>query len=181
MSFDVFVGIGGNLGDSAATVHLAMTQLAALPVSHLLQSSSLYRSAPITGALERAAGAPPEATGTALPFAGAPQPDYVNAVAKLETDLAPADLLASLLAIEARHGRQRSVADAPRTLDLDVLLYGDLVIAQPGLSVPHPRMHLRAFVLIPLIEIAPDCVIPGHGLARECLSRLPGQRVEVFA
>jgi 2-amino-4-hydroxy-6-hydroxymethyldihydropteridine diphosphokinase len=110
-----------------------------------------------------------------------PQPDYVNAVAALETELAPAALLASLFALESRHGRERSVADAPRTLDLDLLLYGDMVVNQPGLTVPHPRMHLRAFVLKPLLEIAPDCEIPGHGKAADCLSRLTGQRVEVLA
>jgi 2-amino-4-hydroxy-6-hydroxymethyldihydropteridine diphosphokinase len=155
-----FIGLGSNLGDSAATMRRAFAELARLPGTRLLRSSSLYRTAPI---------------------AAEPQPDYVNAVAALETDLTPEELLASLLALEARHGRERSVPDAPRTLDLDLLSYGDQVIAQPGLTVPHPRMHLRAFVLKPLIEIAPDCEIPGHGLARECLSRLPGQRVEVLA
>ncbi len=155
-----FIGIGSNLGDSAATVRRAFAELAQLPATQLLKSSSLYRTAPISAD---------------------PQPDYINAVAELDTELAAADLLASLLALEARHGRERSVADAPRTLDLDLLLYGDQVVAQPSLAVPHPRMHLRAFVLKPLIEIAPDCEIPGHGLARDCLSHLPGQRVEVLA
>jgi 2-amino-4-hydroxy-6-hydroxymethyldihydropteridine diphosphokinase len=157
-----FIGLGSNLGDSAATIRRAFAELAQLPGTQLLKSSSLYRTAPIAADADA-------------------QPDYVNAVAELDTDLSPIDLLASLLALEARHGRERSVADAPRTLDLDLLLYGDQVIVQPGLTVPHPRMHLRAFVLKPLIEIAPDCEIPGLGPARDCLSRLPGQRVEVLA
>lgn len=155
-----FVGVGSNLGDSAGTVRAAVAELGNLPHSRLLKSSSLYQTAPI---------------------ADTPQPDYVNAVAEIETDLTPEELLAVLLAIEARHGRKRSVADAPRTLDLDLLLYGNLVIDRAGLTVPHPRMHLRSFVLKPLLEIAPDCEIPGHGSARACLSNLPDQRVEVLA
>jgi 2-amino-4-hydroxy-6-hydroxymethyldihydropteridine diphosphokinase len=158
MAVDCFIGLGGNLGDSAATIRAALAELAQLPGCSLLTSSSLYRTAPI---------------------AEMAQPDYVNAVAKLAATLAPPALLAALLAVEAQHGRRRSVADAPRTLDLDLLLYGDETIAEPGLTVPHPRMHLRAFVLRPLVEIAPDCIIPGHGLARDCLAVITGQRVEV--
>jgi 2-amino-4-hydroxy-6-hydroxymethyldihydropteridine diphosphokinase len=154
-----FIGIGSNLGDSAATVRRAFAELAQLATTQLLRTSSLYCSAPIAAEI---------------------QPDYINAVAELDTGLAPAELLTALLALEARHGRERSVADAPRTLDLDLLLYGEQIIVQPGLTVPHPRMHLRAFVLKPLIEIAPDCEIPGLGPARDRLSRLPGQRVEVL-
>jgi 2-amino-4-hydroxy-6-hydroxymethyldihydropteridine diphosphokinase len=155
-----FVGLGSNLGDSAATVRSALQELGSLSASTLLARSSIYRTAPI---------------------APDPQPDYINAVAELDTALAPAALLASLLALEARHGRVRPAPNAPRTLDLDLLLYGDRVIDEPGLTVPHPRMHERAFVLRPLIEIAPDCVIPGRGLARDCLSQTSSQRVEVLA
>jgi 2-amino-4-hydroxy-6-hydroxymethyldihydropteridine diphosphokinase len=158
MAVDCFIGLGSNLGDSAATIRAALTELAELPGCSLVTRSSLYRTAPI---------------------AEMAQPDYVNAVAKLATDLAPTALLAALLALEARHGRKRPVADAPRTLDLDLLLYGDHVIAEPGLTVPHPRMHLRAFVLRPLVEIAPDCAIPGRGLARDCLAEITDQRVEL--
>jgi 2-amino-4-hydroxy-6-hydroxymethyldihydropteridine diphosphokinase len=154
-----FIGLGANLGDSAGMLRQAIAELDLIPDCRMLLASSFYRTAPI---------------------AQTPQPDYVNAVAKLDTMLAPAELLSQLLALEARHGRVRSVADAPRTLDLDLLLYGDLVLDQPGLKLPHPRMHQRAFVLVPLIEIAPECAIPGHGLAKDCLSRLQGQRIEVM-
>ena len=156
----IFVGLGSNLGDSAGTIRAALAELSQLPGCRVIGQSSLYRTAPISAV---------------------PQPDYVNAVAELETGLSPAELMSALLALEARHGRRRTVADAPRTLDLDLLLYGDRVLDRPGLILPHPRMHLRAFVLRPLVEIAPDCVIPGHGPARDCLARLTGQRVEVLA
>ena len=119
--------------------------------------SSLYRSAPV---------------------GYANQPDFVNAVAQLETGLEPKRLLAGLLAIETRHGRRRSFANAPRTLDLDLLLFGEERIAVPGLTVPHPRMHERAFVLMPLLEIAPQAHIPGHGKAADLLERCPPQAVE---
>jgi 2-amino-4-hydroxy-6-hydroxymethyldihydropteridine diphosphokinase len=154
-----FVGLGSNLGDSAAIVRNALVELGQMSASTLLANSSLYRTAPI---------------------AADAQPDYVNAVAELDTALAPAALLANLLALEARHGRLRTAPDAPRTLDLDLLLYGDRVIDEPGLTVPHPRMHERAFVLRPLAEIAPDCVIPGRGLVRDWLAQTSGQRVEAL-
>jgi 2-amino-4-hydroxy-6-hydroxymethyldihydropteridine diphosphokinase len=159
MAVTSFIGLGSNLGDSAGMLRDAIMELDRMPDCSMLQASSLYRTAPI---------------------AQTPQPDYINAVARLDTALEPAELLSQLLALEARHGRVRSVADAPRTLDLDLLLYGDLVVDRPGLRLPHPRMHQRAFVLVPLIEIAPECAIPGHGLARDCLARLSGQRVEVM-
>jgi 2-amino-4-hydroxy-6-hydroxymethyldihydropteridine diphosphokinase len=156
----VFVGLGSNLGDSAMSVRSALAELGKMRASTLFANSSLYRTAPL---------------------AADAQPDYVNAVAELDTALAPAALLASLLALESQYGRVRPSPNAPRTLDLDLLLYGDRVIDEPGLTVPHPRMHERAFVLRPLVEIAPDCVIPGHGLARDCLSQVSSQRVEVLA
>jgi 2-amino-4-hydroxy-6-hydroxymethyldihydropteridine diphosphokinase len=113
-----------------------------LPQTRLLRASSLYRTAPI-GLL--------------------PQPDFVNAVALVATHLPPRDLLLALHAQEAAQGRRRGVPNAPRTLDLDLLLYADEKMATPDLVLPHPRMHLRAFVLVPLQEIAPDLRIPGRG------------------
>jgi 2-amino-4-hydroxy-6-hydroxymethyldihydropteridine diphosphokinase len=106
------------------------------------------------------------------------QPDFINAVAMLETMLAPHALLDGLLAIERRHGRVREFLNAPRTLDLDVLLYGDLVLHEHGLTLPHPRMHERAFVLLPLAEIAPDAVIPGKGRVADLLHGCHDQRLE---
>jgi 2-amino-4-hydroxy-6-hydroxymethyldihydropteridine diphosphokinase len=129
-----YVGIGSNLQDPRAQVRAAFQELDRLPHTRLVRKSSLYRSAP----------------------AGyAAQPDFINAVAQLETGLPAERLLAELQEVEARHGRQRSFANAPRTLDLDLLLYGDARIDSPGLTVPHPRMHDRTFVLKPLLEIAP--------------------------
>ncbi len=152
-----YVGIGANLDDPAARVHGAFATLAAMPKTRLLKHSSLYRTEP-QGYRE--------------------QPDFVNAVAEIETGLAPADLLAALQALETRAGRARSFRDAPRTLDLDLLLYGNERIDQPGLVVPHPRMHERAFVLVPLLEIAPRADIPGRGPAQQCLAKIPPQAVE---
>lgn len=129
----VFVGLGANLGDARRSVEQGLLALAALPLTHLVARSSLYRSAPH------------EASG----------PDYVNAVAELHTALGPDALLRELQAIELRHGRERPYRHAPRTLDLDLLLYGQRRLDQPGLVVPHPRLHERAFVLQPLLEIAP--------------------------
>jgi 2-amino-4-hydroxy-6-hydroxymethyldihydropteridine diphosphokinase len=134
----VFVGLGANLGDAAATVSAAMDALAALAGTVCIARSSLYRSAPVD-----AAG-----------------PDYVNAVVELRTQQQPAVLLRSLQAVEARFGRERPYPNAPRTLDLDLLLYGERRIDTPDLVVPHPRWRQRAFVLVPLAEIAPELVGP---------------------
>jgi len=109
----------------------------------------------------------------------ADQPDFVNAVVMLDTDLAPHELLDALLEIEKAAGRERSFPNAPRLLDLDLLLYGDQIIGAPGLDVPHPRMHERAFVLAPLVEIAPDAVVPGHGRAVDLLRAVGDQDVRV--
>lgn len=128
-----YVGIGGNLGDAQATVRRAIEALAQLPGTHRAASSSLYRSAPV------------DAGG----------PDFVNAVAALDTTLTAPALLAALQRIEQAEGRERPYRNAPRTLDLDLLLYGDGRIDSPTLVVPHPRMRQRAFVLQPLAEIAP--------------------------
>jgi 2-amino-4-hydroxy-6-hydroxymethyldihydropteridine diphosphokinase len=150
-----YIGIGANLGDARANVEDALARLAALPVSTLLRRSSSYRSAPIDSSGD----------------------DYINAVACIDTALAPLDLLAALQAIELAHGRERPYRNAPRTLDLDVLLYGDLQIDLPSLRVPHPRMRERAFVLAPLLEIATDAEIPGHGPARQFLAGVAGQTI----
>jgi 2-amino-4-hydroxy-6-hydroxymethyldihydropteridine diphosphokinase len=106
------------------------------------------------------------------------QPDFINAVAEIQTMLGARALLEALLAIETRFGRRREFPGAPRTLDLDLLLYGDRVIAEPGLVVPHPRMHERAFVLAPLAEIAPDIAIPGKGRAGALLAACSDQKIE---
>jgi 2-amino-4-hydroxy-6-hydroxymethyldihydropteridine diphosphokinase len=157
VSVKAFDGLGANLGEPEAQVRQAIRALGGIPATRVLAASSLYGSAPV-GVGE--------------------QPDFVNAVASVETGLSPRALLGELLAIEARFGRQREFPGAPRTLDLDLLLFGDRVIAEPGLVVPHPRMHERAFVLAPLAEIAPDAVVPGKGRAAELLRRCKDQRIE---
>jgi 2-amino-4-hydroxy-6-hydroxymethyldihydropteridine diphosphokinase len=134
----VFVGLGANLGDAAATVRAAFEALNELPHTACVARSSLYRSAPV------------DAQGA----------DYINAVAQLRTGLLPTALLKQLQAIEERFGRKRPYRNAPRTLDLDLLLYGSRRIATPLLTVPHPRMRERAFVLVPLAEIAPELTLP---------------------
>jgi len=152
-----FVAFGANLGDPVASFGHACAALDALPGTRLLRRSSLYRSA--------ALGTTDE------------QPDYLNAVVELHTTLAAAALLAHLFDIEREAGRTREAQRAPRTLDLDLLLYDDEVIREPGLEVPHPRMHERAFVLLPLAEIAPDACIPGHGAAAALLPQVAGQAI----
>jgi len=137
-----YVALGANLDDPAATVLAAFGALANLPDSRLVHTSSLYRTAPV---------------GIAA------QPDFINAVAALETLLAPADLLEALFDLEHRFGRIRAEKNGPRTLDLDLLLYGELEFDLPQLTLPHPRLHLRAFVLHPLAEIAPDLCLPRRG------------------
>jgi 2-amino-4-hydroxy-6-hydroxymethyldihydropteridine diphosphokinase len=152
-----FIALGSNLDNPASQVRAAFDELAELPSSHLLMRSSLYRSAPI-GRLD--------------------QPDFLNAVAQIETGLSPHDLLKALFEIERRHGRVRKYANAPRTLDLDLLIYDNLECNDPGLILPHPRMHQRAFVLQPLLEIAPHTRVPGHGSVAELLAACAGQRLE---
>jgi 2-amino-4-hydroxy-6-hydroxymethyldihydropteridine diphosphokinase len=130
-----YVGIGSNLEEPETQVRKAFDELDRMPHTRLVKKSSLYRSAPLGHAA---------------------QPDFVNAVAQLETGLPAERLLAELQEIEARHGRRRSFPNAPRTLDLDVLLFGGASLALPALTIPHPRMHERAFVLKPLVEISPE-------------------------
>ena len=154
----IFVGLGANLGAAAASVRAALTQLGGLPETSLVAASALYCSAPF------------EAAG----------PDYVNAVAELRSTLEPADLLTQLQGLEQRFGRQRPHRNAPRTLDLDLLFYGVRQIAGPLLTLPHPRAHQRAFVLAPLVALAPDWRLPDGRTAAQALAALgadPAQRV----
>ena len=150
-----YVGIGANLGDARATVAAAIAALGRLPGCVLRQVSSLYRTAPV------------DATG----------PDFFNAVAALASHQSPEALLAALQAIEQAFGRQRPFHHAPRTLDLDLLLHGEARRATPRLTLPHPRLHLRAFVLQPLLEIAPDLAVPGLGALAAWLPATAGQSV----
>jgi len=157
MKHVAFIGLGSNLDDPVAQVSRALDALDDLPQTYVVRHSSLYRSAPV-GYLQ--------------------QPDFINAVAQLETELTPRALLDALLALEQDSGRTREFCNAPRTLDLDVLLYDDLKHHEHGLTIPHPQMHLRAFVLQPLLEIAPDCVIPGIGKASDAARQCTGQILE---
>jgi len=151
-----FVGLGANLDDPRGRIAAAIRAIAALPGTRLVALSSLYRSAPV------------DAGG----------PDYLNAVAELGTTLTPAALLAALQSIEAGQGRERPYRNAPRTLDLDLLLYGSQVLDTPQLRVPHPRMHARAFVLVPLAEIDATLAIPGRPPLADLLRDCAGQGIE---
>ena len=149
------IGLGANLGDPAAAIARAVEAIAHLPGCTLVAVSPSYRTAPV------------DATG----------PDFVNAVALVDTTLPAAGLLAQLLAIEQQAGRERPSRNAPRTLDLDLLLYGDARVDTPALQVPHPRMHLRAFVLVPLLDVWPGAVVPGRGPVRELLAQVRDQPI----
>jgi 2-amino-4-hydroxy-6-hydroxymethyldihydropteridine diphosphokinase len=151
-----FIALGANLGDPVATVQAAILALRALPETEFVAASSLYRTAPV--GLRH-------------------QPDFINAVVELLAVSPAPTFLETLFAIEARFGRQRSVKNAPRTLDLDLLLFGDEVRDDPWLTLPHPRLHERAFVLAPLAEIAPALVIPGRGAVGDLLARCAEQRI----
>ena len=150
------IGLGANLNDPAAQVEYALAELDRLPGTRLLTRSALYASAPV-GYVD--------------------QPDFINAVAQVETRLAPRALLAALIDIEHRQGRERSFRNAPRTLDLDLLLYGAAHFHEEALTLPHPRMCDRGFVLLPLLEIAPDTWIPGRGPAVDWLAACADQSV----
>ena len=155
-----YVGLGSNLAHPRCQLARAASRLGRLPHTRLLMLSPSYVTAPL-GTTE-------------------PQPDYVNAVAKLSTALRPRALLACLLAIERRQGRRRVAGEArhaARPLDLDLLLYGRLRLRLPALVLPHPRMHERAFVLRPLLDVAPAATIPRRGLARQLLPGVRGQRI----
>jgi 2-amino-4-hydroxy-6-hydroxymethyldihydropteridine diphosphokinase len=152
----VFVGLGANLGDAAATVQTAFDELAALPGTQLVARSSLYRTAPV------------DAQG----------PDFINGVAELRSTLEPEALLLALQAIEARHDRQRPYRNAPRTLDLDLLFVGERVLQSATLTLPHPRLHQRAFVLEPLLELAPDWAHPSLGALAVHRAGTAGQAIQ---
>jgi 2-amino-4-hydroxy-6-hydroxymethyldihydropteridine diphosphokinase len=145
------VALGSNLDDPRAQVERGFVALAALPQTTLSARSRLYRT---------------------KPWGVADQPDFINAAARLETTLAPRALLDALLAIEAGAGRVRGARNGPRILDLDLLLYGDRIIDEPDFVLPHPRLHERAFVLLPLTDVAPGLEIPGHGCVADLLARL---------
>lgn len=148
-----YVALGANLGDAQAAVRQALRELDTLPQTRVLRASALYRSAPV------------EASG----------PDYINAVAELRTSLSAHELLAQLQRLEQQAGRERPWRNAPRTLDLDILLYGGLQLDDPMLTLPHPRMWERAFVLRPLADIAPALVSPQQ------LQRVAQQRITRLA
>jgi len=152
MTVRAYVAVGANLGDARATVLRAMTDLGFLSEARVVACSSLYRSAPV------------DATG----------PDFINAVVELETGLAPEALLQELQRLELGAGRERPYRNAPRTLDLDLLYYGDVVMETDALTLPHPRIHERAFVLLPLAEIAPGRVSDAtlKRVADQCIERL---------
>ncbi|HSB22406.1 MAG TPA: 2-amino-4-hydroxy-6-hydroxymethyldihydropteridine diphosphokinase [Burkholderiaceae bacterium] len=150
-----FVGVGANLGDARAQVLRGIAALRELPSTRVVICSGLYASAPVD----------------------APGPDYVNAVVALDTTLAPAKLLGHLQRIESRHGRVRSTPKAPRTLDLDLLAYDDARSDDPALTLPHPRLHRRAFALVPLLEIAPHLRLEGLGPLSTWLPGVADQKV----
>lgn len=151
-----YIGIGANLGDARDQVERAIARIGELPTSSLTAQSSLFRTAPV------------EAGGE----------DYINAVVKLETSLTASALLNHLQAIEQDFGRERPYANAPRTMDLDLLLYGQTTMKSDKLTVPHPRMTQRAFVLIPLLQIDPFIQIPGKGAAHSFVPAVAGQSIQ---
>ena len=154
-----FVGLGGNLGEAAGTLRAAVQVLDGLPHTRVVRASRLFRT-PAWGLEDQA--------------------DFINGVAMLETTLGARELLDALLATERQFGRERDPAQrwGPRTLDLDLLLYADEVIDMPGLRLPHPHLHERAFALVPLLEIAPDILIPGHGPAQRALDGLETSAIQ---
>lgn len=156
----VFIALGSNLENPLSQVRRGIMLLASLESSRLVKRSSLYRTAPM---------------------GHTDQPDFINAVVQLETHLAPHDLLEALLEIEHTCGRVRTFSNAPRILDLDILLFENLQHSDTSLILPHPRMHERAFVLQPLLEIAEDCVIPGRGPAAGYLAACANQSLECIA
>lgn len=145
------IALGANIGEPLRQIEAGFQALAALPGTRLKARSSLYRSAPV---------------------GYADQPDFINAVALIDTTLEPHALLEALLSIERVNGRVREFPNAPRTLDLDIVLYGDVVIHDPGLTIPHARMLERAFVMLPLAEVAPEMQVPGQGRVSELAARV---------
>ena len=154
---DAYIGIGSNLEIPVQQVQQALIELDKIRNTRLTQASPLYRSAPL---------GPPD------------QPDYINAVAAVTTTLSPDDLLDDLQTIEHKHQRVRTIRWGPRTLDLDLLLYDSLRQDEPRLTLPHPRMHERIFVLQPLYDIAPELEIPGRGALKTLLQQCPPLSIE---
>lgn len=154
---NAFIAIGSNLQQPQLQVEYAIQAISGLPETRLVKHSSLYRTAPV---------------------GYDNQPDFINAVAEVETSLTPHELLYELLALETGRGRERPFANAPRVLDLDLLLYNGTMITSPELTLPHPRMHTRGFVMIPLAEIAPELMISGHGLVTALADSCKNQGVE---
>jgi 2-amino-4-hydroxy-6-hydroxymethyldihydropteridine diphosphokinase len=151
-----YIGIGANLGDACANVKAAIDNIGRLRGTHLRAQSSLFRTAPID----------------------APGNDYINAVLSIDTALSPDELLTELQALERDAGRERLYQNAPRTLDLDLLLYGQQTISSARLAVPHPRMTQRAFVLIPLLQLDPGIMIPGMGAAHAFTPGVAAQSIQ---
>ena len=151
-----YVGLGANLGDALATLRAAAAALKSLPGVAAVSASAVYRTAPLD-----AAG-----------------PDFLNAVVRLECRHSAHELFEQLRAIEHAHGRERPYRHAPRTLDLDLLLWGDAKISTAELTVPHPRLHQRAFVLVPLAELDPGVTLPGQGGLAPLLAAVAGQPIE---
>jgi len=155
----VWIGLGSNLGNSLELVREALKQLDLVPGIRVLRASSAYRSRPLDVASE--------------------QPEFINGVAELEVHMQPLQLLNLLLQLEKAMGRTRTGQGCqPRLIDLDLLLFNDCMIDRPELTVPHPRLHKRAFVLLPLCQLSPTLVIPGRGMAEQCLAALDNQEVE---
>lgn len=155
-----YIGLGANLGDREAGINKALVELVRSGAGRLTRVSSLYETEPV-GIRE--------------------QPDFLNAVAEIETETAPAELLAALREIERKVGREKTFKWGPRVIDLDILLYGDTSLAEDNLEIPHPEMHRRAFVLTPLAEIAPQAKHPVSGLtAREMSERTGGEGVRKY-
>ena len=152
----VYIGLGSNLENPEQQVRQALIEIGDLPETRLAASSGLYRSAPV---------------------GPGPQDDYINAVALVQTHLDPQDLLAKLQALETHHGRERTLRWGPRTLDLDILLYGEYRISSPALEVPHPRLAERNFVLFPLSEVAPSLILPDGTRLAELLANVPSRGI----
>jgi len=157
LAVQVFIALGANIAQPIKQIRRAIALLCLLPQTRLVKTSSFYCTAPI---------------------GYADQPDFINAVVEISTSLSAQELLESMLAIESALGRERMLPNGPRTIDLDLILYGDQFIQEEELIVPHPRMHERAFVLVPLTEIAPDIAIPGHGQAAALLPNTTDQTLK---
>ncbi|MBP6533456.1 MAG: 2-amino-4-hydroxy-6-hydroxymethyldihydropteridine diphosphokinase [Arenimonas sp.] len=158
----VFIGLGGNLGDVPSTLKQAIACISAVPGVAYVAHSGFYRTPP---------------------WGGVEQPDYINAVLELDAELEPQELLDRLLDVERQYGRKRAEEQhwGPRTLDCDILLFGDHVLHGGSLTIPHPRMAERAFVLVPLAELDGDLTVPGQGSVRSLLERLAQQPIQLIA